>query len=120
MSGVLVLLEHRGGAYNRMSWEALAAGQEMAKAAGQPLTAAIAGHELELLGSELAGKKLDKGYRVEHALLKDYTADGYVLAIEQLIKKLEPSFVVLPHTYQVRDFAPRLATRFGQVLLVRF
>lgn len=117
MSGVLVLLEHRGGAYNRMSWEALAAGQEMAKAAGQPLTAAIAGHELEPLGSELAGKKLDKGYRVEHALLKDYTADGYVLAIEQLIKKLEPSFVVLPHTYQVRDFAPRLATRFGQVLL---
>jgi electron transfer flavoprotein alpha subunit len=49
--------------------------------------------------------------------LKDYTADGYVSALEQLIKKLEPAFVVFPHTYQVRDFAPRLATRFGQVLL---
>ncbi len=42
---------------------------------------------------------------------------GYVSALEQLIKKLEPAFVVFPHTYQVRDFAPRLATRFGQVLL---
>src|ERR1700743_684236 len=117
MSGVLILLEQRGGAYNRMSWEALAAGQEIAKSAGQPLMAAIVGNELELLSGELAGKKLDKGYRVEHALLKNYTADGYVSALEQLIKKLEPSYVVFPHTYQVRDFAPRLATRFGQVLL---
>jgi electron transfer flavoprotein alpha subunit len=117
MSGVLVVLEHRGGAYNRMSWEALAAGQQIASASGQPLSAAIIGNDLEALSGELAGKKLDKGYRVEHALLKNYTADGYVSALEQLIKKLEPAFVVFPHTYQVRDFAPRLATRFGQVLL---
>jgi electron transfer flavoprotein alpha subunit len=117
MSGVLVLLEHRGGQYNRMSWEALAAGQEIASGSGQPLTAAILGNELEGLSNELASRKLEKAYRVEHALLKDYTADGYVNAAEQLIKKLEPSFVVFPHTYQVRDFAPRLAARFGQVLL---
>jgi electron transfer flavoprotein alpha subunit len=117
MSGVLVVLEHRGGAYNRMSWEALAAGQQIAAASGQPLSAAIVGSDLETLSSELANKKLDKGYRVEHALLKNYTSDGYVSALEQLIKKLEPSYIVFPHTYQVRDFAPRLATRFGQVLL---
>jgi electron transfer flavoprotein alpha subunit len=117
MSGVLVILEHRGGAYNRMSWEALAAGQQLAAASGQPLSAAIAGNELEALGAELASKKLDKAYRVEHALLKDYTADGYVWALEQLIKKLAPDYIVFPHTYQVRDFAPRVATRFGQVLL---
>src|SRR6201992_2238835 len=117
MSGVLVILEHRGGAYNRMSWEALAAGQQIAAASGQSLSAAIVGNDLEPLSAELTGKKLDKGYRVEHALLKNYTADGYVSALEQLIKKLEPSFVVFPHTYQVRDFAPRLAARFGQVLL---
>jgi electron transfer flavoprotein alpha subunit len=117
MSGVLVLLEHRGGQYNRMSWEALAAGQEIASASGQPLTAAILGNEVEGLSNELAGKKLEKAYRVEHALLKDYTADGYVNAAEQLIKKADANFVVFPHTYQVRDFAPRLAARFGQVLL---
>jgi electron transfer flavoprotein alpha subunit len=117
MSGVLVVLEHRGVAYNRMSWEALAAGQQIAAAAGQPLSAVILGSDLESLSGELANKKLDKAYRVEHVLLKDYTADGYVSALEQFIKKLDPSFVVFPHTYQVRDFAPRLAARFGQVLL---
>ncbi len=56
-------------------------------------------------------------YPVEHALLKEYTADGYVVALEQLVKKLEPAYVVFPHTYQVRDFAPALATRFRQVLI---
>ena len=117
MNGVLVILEHRGGAYNRMSWEALAAGQQIAAAAGQPLSAVILGSDLEALSGELANKKLDKGYRVEHALLKNYTSDGYVSALEQLIKKFEPSYIVFPHTYQVRDFAPRLAARFGQVLL---
>jgi electron transfer flavoprotein alpha subunit len=117
MSGVLVIAEHKGGAYNRMSWEALAAGQQIAAESGQPLSAAIVGDSLESLSGELANKKLDKAYRVEHALLKDYTADGYVSALEQLIRKLDPSYVVFPHTYQVRDFAPRLATRFGQVLL---
>ena len=71
MSGVLVVLEHRGGAYNRMSWEALAAGQQIAAASGQPLSAAIVGNELEALSGELASKKLDKGYRVEHALLAE-------------------------------------------------
>jgi len=117
MSGVLVITEHKGGAWNRMSWEALAAGQQLSADSGQPLSAAVVGNNLEPLSGELASKKLEKGYRVEHALLKDYTADGYVSALEQLIRKLNPSYVVFPHTYQVRDFAPRLAARFGQVLL---
>lgn len=118
MSGVLVLLEHRNGnEFNRMSWEALAAGQQIAKASGEPLSAAVMGEGLDGLAGELAAKKLEHGWRVEHALLKEYTADGYVNAAEQLIRKLEPRFVVFPHTYQVRDYAPRLATRFGQVLL---
>src|SRR5262249_32984933 len=47
----------------------------------------------------------------------DYTADGYTAAIEALVRKVNPSIVLFPHTYQVRDFAPRLATRFSQVLI---
>ena len=65
----------------------------------------------------LAARQLAKVYAVEHALLKEYTADGYCAALEQLVKKLEPAYVVFPHTYQVRDFAPALATRFRQVLI---
>lgn len=117
MSGVLVVLEQRAGQWNRMSWEALAAGQQLAEEKNQALTAAVIGDGIETLKAELAQKKLARGYAVEHVLLKEYTADGYTAALEQLVKKLEPSFVVFPHTYQVRDFAPKLATRFGQGLI---
>jgi electron transfer flavoprotein alpha subunit len=117
MSGVLVVMEQRGGTLNRMSLEALAAGAALAEKLGIGFAATVPGENVHGLGKELGGKKPDAIYAVEHALLAQYTADGYVTALEQLIKKLEPAYVLFPHTYQVRDFAPALATRFGQVLI---
>ncbi|MGI8770735.1 MAG: electron transfer flavoprotein subunit alpha/FixB family protein [Acidobacteriaceae bacterium] len=117
MSGVLVVFEHRGGNWSRTSWEALAAGQALAAGSGEPLMTAALGADLGTLQPEMAAKKASRGYLVQHELLRNYTSDGYVLALEQLIRKIEPSFVVFPHTYQVRDFGPRLATRFDEVLV---
>jgi len=117
MSGVLVVMEQRGGTWSRMSWETLFAGQQLASQIGKPAWAAVAGQGVGSLAGELARKKLDKVYAVEHQLLGAYTADGYTAALEQLIRKTSPSIVLFPHTYQVRDFAPKLATRFGQVLI---
>jgi electron transfer flavoprotein alpha subunit len=79
--------------------------------------AAIAGQGVGSLAAEAATKKVAKVYAVEHELLKDYTADAYTAAIEGLIRKVNPTLVLFPHTYQVRDFAPKLATRFQQVLV---
>jgi electron transfer flavoprotein alpha subunit len=110
---VLVIVEQRGGAWNRMSWETLVAGQQF----GGPVSAAVAGQGIEGLAAELAAKKLDRVYAVTHDLLRNYTADGYTAALEQLIRKVNPSMVFFPHTYRVRDFAPKLATRFDQVLI---
>ena len=117
MSGVLVITEQRQGAWNKMSFEAVAAGLELAKLLGTSCSAAVFGAGLSPLTTELAGKKLDKVYSVQHDLLAEYTADGSVIALEQAIKQAAPDYVVFPHTYQVRDFAPALATRFGQVLI---
>jgi len=117
MSGVLVVLEQRGGVWNRMSFEALAAGQQMAASLGTTCSAAVLGSGVAALAQELAGKKLEKVYVVEHALVEPYTADAYVAALEQLVKQAAPEYVLFPHTYQVRDFAPALATRFRQVLI---
>jgi electron transfer flavoprotein alpha subunit len=114
---VLVILEQQGGKWHRMSWETLAAGQQFASAMGQPVEAAVAGHSVGALAAEAASKKVAKVYAIEHELLKDYTADAYTAAIEALIRKINPALVLFPHTYQVRDFAPRLATRFSQVLV---
>jgi electron transfer flavoprotein alpha subunit len=116
-TGVLVILEQQAGQWHRMSWETLAAGQQFAAALGQPLEAAVAGRGIEKLAAEAATKKVSKVYAVEHELLAGYTADGFTAAFEALIRKTNPALVLFPHTYQVRDFAPKLATRFSQVLV---
>jgi electron transfer flavoprotein alpha subunit len=40
----------------------------------------------------------------------------FATAAEALIRQAAPTLVLFPHTYQVRDFAPKVATRFGRVL----
>ena len=117
MSGVLVVLEQRDSTWNRMSFEALTAGQQLAATLGVPCSAAVIGSGIGPLAAELAGKQLEKVFAVDHALLAEYTSDGYVLALEQLVKQITPAYVLFPHTYQVRDFAPALATRFRRVLI---
>jgi len=112
---ILVVLEQRGGAYHRMSWEALAAGQQLGGELGRPVAAAVIGSEE--VAREAAKWKLDCVHAVSDSLLAAYSADGYTSALENLIRKIEPSLVLFPHTYQVRDFAPKLATRFDRVLV---
>lgn len=112
---VLVILEQQGGKWHRMSWETLAAGQQFGATLGMPVEAAVVG--ASALAADAATKKVAKVYSVEHGLLKDYTADGYSAAVEALIRKANPKIVLFPHTYQVRDFAPKVATRFSQMLI---
>jgi electron transfer flavoprotein alpha subunit len=114
---ILVILEQRGGQWNRMSWETLAAGQQFGASLGVPVEAAVAGYGISALAAEAATRKLAKVYTVEDELLETYTADAFTMAFEALIRKVNPALVVFPHTYQVRDFAPKLATRFSQVLI---
>jgi len=114
---VLVVLEQMGGKWNRMSWETFVAGQQLAAELATELHVAIPGSGIAALAAEAATKKCAKVYAVEHELLKDYTADAYTAAVEALVRAVNPTLVLFPHTYQVRDFAPKLATRFSQVLI---
>jgi electron transfer flavoprotein alpha subunit len=102
-------------AWNRMSWETLAAGQQLARELQQPVSAAVLGQGVEGLAAELAQKQLERVYVVEHDLLANYTPDTYTAAVRELVEKIRPDVVIFPHTYQVRDFLPKLATALGRV-----
>ena len=118
MSGtILVIMEQRDGAFNPLSFEALAAGQEFAAHSGDGVSAVIPGQGVGALANEAASTKLDRVYAVDHELLGTYTADAFTDALEQLIRKVQPEFVLFPHTYQVRDYAPKLAARLNSVLI---
>lgn len=117
MSGIWIVLEERQGRLGRINWEAVALGGQLGAATGQPVHAVIPGAATGEPAAEAASRALGKVVRLEHPLLAPYTADGFTLALEQLLRAVEPDYVVLPHTYQVRDYAPALAARFGEVLI---
>jgi len=113
MSGVLAVLEQRDAKLHKMSLEALAAAQQFGEELGLPVFVAVLGAEIP----ELAGYQAEKVHVLEHELLKDYTPDAYSIALRQLVEQHQPKYVIFPHTYQVRDFAPKLATAMGRVLV---
>lgn len=110
---VLVVMEQTKGVWHKMSWETLAGAQAL----GLPVWVAVVGADVSALAGELAGKRADRVIAVEHAQLANYSADGYAAALAQLIDQAKPELVLFPHTYQVRDFAPKLATRLGRPLV---
>ena len=95
------------GRVSKPSWEALAAALKLGPA--QDVAAVVIGAQTEALAAEAATKGVGKVVRVEHPLLARYAADGFSLALQQLIRAEKPKWVVFPHTYQVRDYAPALA-----------
>jgi electron transfer flavoprotein alpha subunit len=106
---VLVVMEQEGGAWHKMSWEALAAGLELGRTLSQPVAAVLLGDSLHVLERELAGHAVERVYSLRHPLLGSYTPDGFTMVLGELIRRVNASWVVMPHTYQVRDFAPKLA-----------
>ena len=107
---ILVIVEQREGKLNRVSWETLTAGQALAAETGWTLEAAVAGSGVTSFANEIAGKKVAKVYAVESPKLEPYTPDAFAAALKQFIASKQPRLVLMPHTYQVRDFVPKLAT----------
>ncbi|MGC2420468.1 MAG: electron transfer flavoprotein subunit alpha/FixB family protein [Candidatus Acidiferrales bacterium] len=106
---ILLITEQREGQWNKVSFETLAAAQQIVQQTQGTLAAAVVGKGVAPLAEELAGYELDEVLLIEHALLEKYTPDGFSLALRQAIEGAKPDLVLLPHTYQVRDFAPKLA-----------
>jgi electron transfer flavoprotein alpha subunit len=114
---ILVIVEQREGKLNRVSWETLAAGQALAAETGWMLEAAVLGGGGASIASELAGKRLSKVYSLESPKLEPYTPDAFASALKQFLASNQPRLVLMPHTYQVRDFIPKLATAVGRTVI---
>ena len=115
--GILVFIEHRNGALNKTSLEAIAAAQSLGSQLQQPVSAVVPGSDVNALAQGIASYNLAKVVTVNNDKLADYTPDGYTDAMEAVIRQLDPQLIVMPHTYLVRDFAPKLAARFGKSLI---
>lgn len=116
-NGILVFIEHKAGSLNKTSLEAIAAAQQLGSEIGEAISAVVLGSGVQSLAQEIAAYDLAKVVNVDHSRLADYTPDAYASAIEQVVRALDPQYVLMSHTYLVRDFAPKVTARFGKGLI---
>lgn len=114
---ITVVAEQREGKLNRASLEALAGAQAISKETGWPVDVVLPGYQVAALAQQLAGYQVEKVYALESPSLTSYTSDAYVDALKHWIASQQPQLVLFPHTYQVRDFAPRLALALDRTLI---
>ena len=114
---ILVVAELRNGQVNKVSWEAIAGAQRLAGLSGDRVVIAVPGSGVAAAATELAAATVAEVVSIDAPELAAYTADGFTAALHQAIEQLAPSTVVLPHTYQTRDFAPKLAARMDRSIV---
>ena len=114
---LLLITEQREGKWNKVTFETLAAAQQIAQHTNGSLSGVVLGKGVAPLADELAASQLAEVLLVEHDLLEKYTPDGFSLALRQVIESAKPDLVLLQHTYQVRDFAPALAASLGKGMI---
>jgi len=114
---ILVIAEQRGGRLNRATLETIAAAQQLAAIASLPVSVLVPGAGAAGAAGEIGALQVKEVIAVDNAALEPYTPDGFTAALQDAIGQLSPTYVLLPHTYQTRDFAPKLAARMDRALI---
>ena len=114
---ILVVVEQREGKLNPVSWETLTAAQAIASDSGLQVEAAVVGSNIAGIASQVAGKKVEKVYALESPKFEPYTPDSYTVGLKNFLASHQPKLVLMPHTYRVRDFVPKLATSMGRTVI---
>jgi len=115
---VLIVLEDNNGKIHRMGLESIAAGQRLSNEMGLTAGALVLGGNADGLADQASKYQLGEVVKVNDALLGSYSADGYSEAVKQIIDKENPTYVLFGHTYQVRDYVPRLSAKLNKPFLV--
>ena len=111
---ILVIAEQRDGKLNRATLETIAAAQQLSGDA--EIKAVVLGQSVAAVAQDLA-TAVGEVLLVENASLGTYTPDAFTAAVQQVVASVKPAYVLLPHTYQTRDFAPMAAVRLGASLI---
>ncbi|MGH9571912.1 MAG: electron transfer flavoprotein subunit alpha/FixB family protein, partial [Candidatus Acidiferrales bacterium] len=114
---ILLISEQREGKWNGTTFETLAAAQQIVQQTQSTVSGIVIGKGVASLADELAAYQLEEILLAEHDLLEKYTPDGFSIALKQVIESAKPDLVLLPHTYQVRDFAPKLSASLNKGMI---
>ena len=110
---ILVIIEHKDGKMHRMSREAIAGAQKI----GGKIAALVIGKDHEEVVNELLNYEIEKTIVVDHDLVPAYNSDGYKEIVKQVFDSIDLKFIIAGHTYQSRDFMPRISAAFDIPML---
>ena len=105
---VFVFIQHEEEKINSMSLEALQGAQEIAKKSNGSVSAITFSSNI---GDKLTGYDLDEILVIENSKLENYDPLYYVKAIEDVTVSESPHILVFGHSYETRDWVPRLSAR---------
>src|SRR5215831_19021556 len=114
---IFVIAEHRDNKLKPITSELLTFAQRVGRDFSQPITAVVLGSDTAALVDELKVKKIDRVIAGEHEQFAEYMPDPYVETLKGIIEKEKPFLVLIGHTTQGMDFAPRLAVALRRPLI---
>ena len=114
---ILVVLEDNNGAIHRMSLEAIVAAQKISSKLKSKITVLAIGKNAEALALEASKYELNEILKINSSSLNSYSSDGYAIAIEQIILEQDFKYVFFGHTYQVRDYVPKISAKLMRPFL---
>ena len=103
----LVVIEDNRGKVHRMSREAIVGAQKL----GGDVFALVIGKNASSLSSDLSSLQLAQILVVEDDLVSTYNADGYSEVVSQIVKLMNINIIIAGHTYQTRDYMPRVSAK---------
>ncbi|RAS77742.1 electron transfer flavoprotein subunit alpha/FixB family protein [Priestia endophytica] len=112
---VLALAEFKGGEVRSVSYEAIAAARMIADG-GEVVVGAV-GEDIARHTSSFFHYGGDRVVFIESATLKAYTLDGFSQCFQALLEEEEPEAIIIGHTSQGKEVAPKLAAKLESGLI---
>ena len=108
---ILVVLEDSSGKIHRLGLEAIVAAQALANSQNLSVSSLVIGMNADDLSSEASQYKMERVLKVKNDLVSSYSSDGYTEVVKQVIERESPKYIFFGHSYQVRDYVPKLSAK---------
>lgn len=108
---VCVVAEFRGGAFRRVTFEVASEGRRLADSLGVSLCAVALGSGVMEKAGDLGQYGVEKVYVLDDPSLANYIPEVYATLVAEVVRRCNPSAVLLPASADGKDLGARLAGR---------
>jgi len=105
---ILTFIQTNDGKINNNSLESLVAAQKIAQEKNGELHAIVFDNNA---ANQLENYKLDSIMLAENPELQNYNPIYYLKTLELICKEIDPDLFIFGHSYETRDWVPRLSAR---------